>query len=73
MPKVYTVIVDGEKLKCYETSSSSVVGMFNFSGTVCNGPVVTGDRVTVVFETAAGKTAKVFGLPSFNQITAFTI
>ena len=73
MHKIYAVVVDGERLKCFDTSSGGTEGVYAFSGTVCNGPVVTGDRATVVFETAAGKVAKVFGLPAFNQITAFTI
>lgn len=73
MGKVYSVIVDGDKLKCFDTSTGATQGIYVFSGSVCNGPVVTGDRATVVFETAVGKLAKIFGLPSFNQISQFTI
>jgi hypothetical protein len=71
--KVYTVIADSERLKCYDTTTGSIQGMYSFNGTVVNGPVVTGDRATVVFETPTGRVARVFSLPNFNQITAFNV
>lgn len=73
MDKVYTVVPDGDKLKCYDTTTGSTQGVYSFNGDIINGPVVTGDRVTVVFSTATGKVAKVFTLPNFNQVTAFNV
>jgi hypothetical protein len=73
MDKIYTVVVDGDKLKCYDTMSGSIQGMYTFNGSVLNGPIVTSDRVTVVFDTPTGKTGKVYSLPGFNQITSFNV
>jgi hypothetical protein len=73
MNKVFTVIVDGDRLKCYDTTTGSVQGIFSFNGSVVNGPVVTGDRATVVFETPNGRVARVYSLPNFSQITAFNV
>ncbi len=73
MDKVYTVVPDSDKLKCYDTQYGAIQGMLTFTGTIVNGPVVTGDRVTVVFDTPAGKVGKVYALPSFNQVTTFNI
>jgi hypothetical protein len=73
MDKVYTVVVDGDKLKCYDTQTGSIQGMYTFNGSVLNGPIVTSDRATVVFDTPTGKVGKVYSLPGFNQITSFNI
>jgi hypothetical protein len=73
MDKIYTVVQDGDKLKCYDTQNGSIQGMLTYNGTVVNGPVVTGDRVTVVFDTPTGKMGKVYTLPSFSQVTTFNV
>ncbi len=73
MDKVYAVIVDNDQLKCYDTSGGSLHGTYTFSGRVLNGPIVTNDRVTVVFETAAGKTGRIFKLPSFSTVSSFSV
>lgn len=73
MDKVYTVVIDGDKLKCYDTQTGSIQGALTFNGTVANGPIVTGDKVTVVFDTPTGKMGRVYTLPNFNQVTAFNI
>jgi len=72
MDKVYAVIVDGDKLKAYDTQGGSLRGTFTYTGTVINGPVVTGDRCTVVFETPTGKIGRIFSLPGFNQVSTFS-
>jgi hypothetical protein len=71
--KVYTVVVDGDKLKSYDTQTGSIQSAYTFNGTVVNGPIVTGDRVTVVFETPTGKVGRILSLPNFNQISSFNI
>lgn len=71
--KVYTVIVDGDKLKCYDTQTGSIQSAYTFNGSVANGPIITGDRVTVVFETPTGKVGRILSLPNFNQVSSFNI
>jgi hypothetical protein len=71
--KVYTVIHDGDKLKCYDTQSGSIAGYYAFEGDVINGPIVTGDRVTVVLRTSSGKTGRIFSLPSFGSVSSFNV
>lgn len=71
--KVYTVVPDGDKLKCYETQSGSIAGYYSFEGELLNGPIVTGDRVTVVIKTVSGKTGRIFSLPSFGSISSFNV
>jgi len=73
MDKVYTVVPDSDKLKCYDTQFGSMQGMITFDGSIVNGPIVTGDRVTVVFDTPTGKVGKIYSLPSLNQITTFNV
>jgi len=68
---IYTVIVDGENLKCIDTSSGANVGSINITGSVVSGPVVIDDRCTVVFDSYMGRKGKVFKLPSFNIVTTF--
>jgi hypothetical protein len=73
MNKVYTVIVDSDKLKCYDTQDGSLQGTLTFIGKVVNGPVVTGDRVTVVLETASGRQGRIYGLPLLNAVSTFNV
>lgn len=73
MDKVYTVIVDNDKLKCYDTQTGSLQGTLTFVGKVLNGPVVTGDRVTVVFETASGRQGRIYSLPLLGAVSTFNI
>lgn len=68
---IYTVIVDGENLKCIDTSCGANVGSINIVGSVISGPVVIDDRCTVVFDNYMGRKGKVFKLPSFNVVTIF--
>lgn len=73
MDKIFAVIVDNDQLKCYDTSSGSLQGTYTFSGKVLNGPIVTNDRVTVVFETPSGKSGRIFKLPSFSTVSSFSV
>ena len=69
---VYTVIVEGDFLKCIDTSSGAIVGSINVIGKVLSGPMVTGDRCTVVFNSYMGNQGKVYKLPYFNVVTGFS-
>jgi hypothetical protein len=69
---VYTVILDGELLKCIDTSSGMVIGSMNIIGNLSSGPIVTGDRCTVVINNYTGTQGRVFKLPSFEVVTTFS-
>lgn len=73
MDKVYAVIVDGDKLKCYDTQTGALQSSHSFSGKILNGPIVTSDRVTIVIETPSGKIGRIFSLPNFGSISSFSV
>jgi len=66
--KIYSVIQDGNLLKCIDTSNGSILGSTNISSKICNNPIVTGNRCTVIFEGGRGV---VYKLPSFGITTTF--
>ena len=68
---VYSVIIDGELLKCIDTANGTVLGTTNLIGSIVSGPIVTGDRCTMVFGSYMGNQGRVFKLPSFNVVTTF--
>lgn len=69
---IYTVILDGDILKCIDTSTGMTAGSINMVGTMNSGPIVTGDRCTVVIKDYTGTHGKVYKLPSFNIVTTFS-
>ena len=69
---IYTVIPDGELLKCVDTSNGAILGSINIVGNIVSGPIVTGDRCTVIINNYMGVQGKVFKLPSFNVVTTFS-
>jgi len=70
---IYTAIVLKDKLSCIDTSTGSTVGTFSFNGTVKSGPIVTGDRCVVIFNTPSGAKGKIMKLPNFTTITTFNV
>jgi hypothetical protein len=68
---IYSVIVDGNLLKCIDTSNGVVLGAINILGEVVSGPIVTDDRCTIVFKNNCGRKGNVFKLPSFNLSSSF--
>lgn len=68
---VYTAIIEGENIKCIDTSTGSICGSTNLIGTVISGPTVAGDRCTVVMSSYMGKKGYVFKLPLFQITTSF--
>jgi hypothetical protein len=68
----YTVILYGELLKCVDTSNGMTVGSMNIIGSLASGPIVTGDRCTVVINNYMGTQGRVFKLPSFDVVTTFS-
>jgi len=70
---VYTVAILKDKLTCIDTSTGSTVGTFSYNGTVKSGPVITGDRCVVIFDTPSGPKGKIMRLPNFTTITTFNV
>jgi hypothetical protein len=70
---VYTVVAEGQLLKCIDTSSGMVVGSINFAGTLIQGPTVTGNRCTVVTDSYLGKKGTVYEIPMFSVVTSFDV
>ena len=70
---VYTVVAEGQLLKCIDTSNGSVVGSINFTGAIMQGPTVTGNRCTVVTDSYLGKMGTTYELPMFSVVTTFTV
>jgi hypothetical protein len=69
---IYTVILDGEILKCIDTSSGMTMGTINITGELASGPIVTGNRCTVILKNYMGTQGKVYKLPSFDVVTTFS-
>lgn len=69
---IYSVIVDGNLLRCIDTANGSICGTTNIIGDVVSGPIVTEDRCTIVFKNYMGRQGKVYKLPVFNVVTTFS-
>ena len=68
---IYAVIVDGQNLKCIDTSNGTTLGGTNIIGEVVSGPIVTDDRCTVVFKNHMGRKGTVYKLPHFSVVSGF--
>jgi hypothetical protein len=68
---IYAVIVDGQNLKCIDTSNGATLGGTNIIGEVISGPIVTDDRCTVVFKNYMGRKGTVYKLPHFSVVSGF--
>lgn len=68
---IYTVVVDGNLLKCIDTANGSICGNTNIIGDVVSGPIVTEDRCTMIFKNYMGRQGKVYKLPLFDVVTTF--
>jgi hypothetical protein len=70
---IYNVIVDGSHFRCMDTSNGMQLGLSGINGTVISGPIVSGDRMTVILKDNLGnQKGYVMKLPSFNTITTFS-
>ncbi|NBO99002.1 MAG: hypothetical protein EBU90_02570 [Proteobacteria bacterium] len=69
--KIYTVIASGNTLKCVDAATGMQHNTHRFDGTIVSGPIVTGDRVTVVIRRGDTNYGIVFKLPSFLQTSTF--
>lgn len=69
--KVFTVTSDGTTLKCIDAKTGNQFNTLRLNGTLVSGPIVTGDRVTVVIRQGNTNFGKVFKLPSFLLTSTF--
>lgn len=69
---IYTVIPDVGILRCIDTSNGMTVGSINIDGQIKSGPIITGDRCTVVISDHTGTHGKVYKLPIFSVVTTFS-
>lgn len=68
---VFTVIVDGNDLKCINTSNGMIVSSINILGNIISGPIVTDDRCTIVFNDNGARKGRIFKIPSFSLSSSF--
>jgi hypothetical protein len=67
--KIYTVIVDGNMLKCID-AQGSVLGSLSNVGNVVQGPQVNGNQCSVICEDEQfGRALYIYELPSFSRIS----
>jgi hypothetical protein len=72
---MYVAVIDSpEKLVIVDASSGIRINYINVGGKIINGPIVTGDRVTVITQKSSGtKMGRIFKLPSGTLINQFNL
>lgn len=71
-PKNYTVTLSGPNgLKCIDANTGVLQNSMRFVGDLISGPVVTGDRVTIVIKKGNTNFGYVYKLPNFLLSTTF--
>ena len=70
--KNYTVTITGnDGLKCIDANTGVLQNSMRFVGTLISGPIVTGDRVTIVVKKGNTNFGYVYKLPNFLLATTF--
>jgi outer membrane protein assembly factor BamB len=69
--KLYTVVSDGTVLRCIDANTGTQFNTYRLNGTLVSGPVVTGDRVTIVVRRSNSNFGQVLKLPSFMLTSTF--
>lgn len=71
--KIFTVTQgsDSQTLKCIDANTGMIYNTYRFVGTVASGPVVTGDRVTIILRRGNTYHGEVLKLPSFMLTSTF--
>lgn len=69
--KNFTVVGDGVTLKCIDANTGTQYNTYRINGTLVSGPVVTGDRVTIVVRQGNVNMGRVLKLPSFMLTSTF--
>jgi len=74
MQSYYTAQFNGRNtINIIDLRKNSVVNRTTFQGTVINGPIVVGDRCTIVVEDGKLKKGIVIKLPSGSVVDRFTM
>lgn len=69
--KNYTVVSTGTMLRCIDATTGNLVNTHRIDGTMVSGPVVTGDRVTLVVRKGNTNTGYVLKVPSLLRTSTF--
>lgn len=73
MSSYYTVQqTSANVLSIVDLRKNSVINRVTFSGTLTNGPVVVGDRCTIITKTGSGSRGIIFRIPSGAVVDRFT-
>jgi sRNA-binding regulator protein Hfq len=68
---MYTVVADGKTLRCIDAESGVPVNTYTVNGDVISGPIVTGDRATVVVRKGGINQGLVFKIPTLYVVSTF--
>lgn len=71
-PRVWTVVVRGDRLQCIDARTGSTQSTINLNGRVVSGPVVSGDYCTVTIESGTGRRSNTYKLPGLNLQNSIT-
>lgn len=71
--KVYTATADNEVLKTIDTSSGATVATIHLPGQLVSGPIVTGDRVTIVVKKGSTSTGYVYKIENLQVVSTFPV
>lgn len=71
-PRVWTVVVQGDRLQCIDARTGSTQSTINLNGRVVSGPVVSGDYCTLTIESGTGRRSNTYKLPSLNLQNSIT-
>lgn len=69
--KNFTVVSDGITLKCIDANTGTQYNTYRINGTLVSGPIVTGDRATIVVKRSNTNFGEVLKLPSFMLTSTF--
>jgi len=69
--KNFTVTGSNNVLRCVDAFTGTQYNSYRINGTLISGPVVTGDRVTIVVKRGTTNTGIVLKLPTFMQTSTF--
>jgi hypothetical protein len=68
----FTVVSTGDTLKCIDAFTGTQFNTYRLGGMLVSGPVVTGDRATIVIRKGNTNHGIVLALPSFMQTSTFS-
>ena len=74
MQSYYTVSYSGQNvINVIDLRKNATINRVTFQGTVLNGPIVVGDRCTIVVQDGTVKKGLVIKLPGGNIVDRFTV